>query len=144
MDSRSALMLPDVAGAAIRRLAVVPSVYQNGSAVTTSVTETVFAVISSARKVSSVHFVPNAAVTPAAGSNTQTITITKYDGAGGSGTIVAVGTIANATPAVQYQKLALTLAVTSLEAGSVLTFKTTAAGTATLPVGTLTVDAEIV
>lgn len=143
MKSTSALMLPDESAKAIATLALTRYSFANGTATTATVAEIPFAVVPKACDVSSVYFVGGTTVTPASGSNTCTITITAYDGAGGTGTTVAVGTIANATSATQYQKLALTNGYTTLTAGTVLTFKTAVVGTATLPVGVAAVEAVI-
>lgn len=143
MKTTSALMLPDEAAKAIGTLALTRYSFQNLTATTATVAETLFAVVPKACDVSSVYFVGGTTVTPSSGSNTCTITITAYDGAGGAGTTVAVGTIANATPATQYQKLALTNGYTTLTAGTVLTYKTAVVGTATFPAGTAAVEAVV-
>lgn len=141
MKTTGALMLPDEAAKAIGTLAVDRFEFQNNSATVAAISEVVFAVVPKACDVSSAYFVGSTTVTPSSGSNTQTITITAYDGAGGAGTTVAVGTIANATPATQFQKLLFTNGSTSLAAGTVLTVKSAVAGTATIPTGTVAVEA---
>lgn len=91
--------------------------------------------------ITSVKFIPTAASTPASGSNSQTLAVTKYDGAGGAGAAVCSAAIANATPTAAFVPFSLgALTGATFAAGNVFSFKTTLAGTATLPSGVLEIN----
>jgi hypothetical protein len=146
MKSVQALMIPDEAAKAIRCCAVTSAEHIVDSTATTALGEVALITAYQDMTVAGAYILPNLTVTPASGSNTQIYQVTRYDAAGANGVTVALGTIANATPATQWVAKALTLStVVTLPAGYSLTLKSTLAGTCTLPSGkavvNLTVDA---
>jgi len=141
MLSTGALMLPDVAAAAIGRVAKDQAVYNIGTAATASIGEIAFFCAPVDCVISNAYYLPTAVSTPSAGSNTQTLALTKYDGAGGAGVSVASAAIANGTPTAAFQAFSLgTLSNTAMSKGNVLSFKSTLVGTATVPTGAVVVE----
>lgn len=141
MKSNGALMIPDEAAAAINRISKDQAVYNVTSASTSAITEIAFFCAPVDCVISNAYYLPTAASTPSAGTNTQTLAVTKYDGAGGSGAAVASAAIANATPTAAFVPFSLgTLSNTAMSKGNVLSFKSTLAGTATVPTGALVVE----
>lgn len=111
------------------------------AAATAAVTEVAVWIPSFAGAITSIKYAPSAASTPASGSNSQTLAATIYDGAGGAGAAVAAAAIANATPAAAYVPIDLgTISNGTFAAGNVVSFKTTLAGTATMPAGSLVIN----
>ncbi len=141
MKSTGALMIPDEAGAAINRAAVCQAEYNVGTAATAAITEIAFFCAPFDCVVSKVYYLPTAVSTPSAGSNSQALAVTKYDGAGGAGAAMATASIANATPTAAYVPFSLgTLTGAAMSKGNVLSFKSTLTGTATVPTGVLVVE----
>jgi hypothetical protein len=144
MKTVQALMVPDEAAKAIRNCAVASYDLDIDASTAVALGEVALIKAYQDMTVSGVYLLPGTTVTPASGSNTQTFQITRYDSTGASGVTVATGTIANATPATQWTAKAFTLStVVTVPAGYVLTAKTTLAGTCTLPMGKVVVDATL-
>jgi hypothetical protein len=144
MKTVQALMVPDEAAKAIRNCAVTSAEHITDSTSTLAMAEVALIKAYQDITVVGAYVLPGTTVTPASGSNTQTYQITRYDAAGANGVTVALGTIANATPATQWVAKALTLStVVTVPAGYSLTAKSTLVGTCTLPMGKVVVDATL-
>lgn len=132
------LMLPDQV-AKVTRVKTVT--WSNTATTTATVAERPIWVAPQDVTIVGANFTANTTVTPAAGSNSQTLVVTGYTAAGVSlGTVASVA-IANATPATQNVPLALTLTSTvAIASGRSLTIQSLMVGTATVPVGTLTIS----
>jgi len=138
MDNSARLMDPAAVAKAVARLAINSKSFQVVTASTASIGEVVAYVVPTAMTLTSITYTSATGSAPATGSS-QTLIVTKYDGAGGAGATMASGAIANATPLVANVPFDLgTLTDAACAAGTVLTFKSTLSGTGTVPVGTLT------
>lgn len=126
-------MLPDVLAKGTVTMTARLPIY---TAFTTALAEIPFFKAAVPITITSANYVASTASTPSSGSNYQTLTITKYDGAGGTGATIASGTISNGTPTAANQALSLGSITNSISAaGSVFSFKTALTGAATVPTG---------
>lgn len=101
-----------------------------------AVAEFIMGMLSGSGNITAAYFCPMTTSTPATGSNSQALAITRYNASGSSQGAVAGASIANATPATALTRFTLG-AITNgaWSDGDVLTAKTTLTGTATLPAG---------
>lgn len=114
--------------------------WQTGAAQTSSIAEAAFFRAEASVTVLGIRYVPSAASAPASGSNSIVIAVSVRDGAGGASASVASATVDNTHQMSAFQSFSLgTLTNTVLAAGNVLTLATTVTGTATLPIGFLSV-----
>lgn len=128
-----ASMLPDVVAKGLQTFPVTHRIY---TASTAAISEIPFWKAPKNCEVLSAVYVASTASAPSSGSNYQTLTITKYDGAGGAGATIASGTISNGTPTAANVALSLGSITNGITAaGSIFSFKTALTGTATVPTG---------
>lgn len=133
MPNSGASMLPDVAAKGLQTFPVQHRIY---TASTVAISEIPFWKAPVNCQVLSAAYVASTASTPSSGSNYQTLLITKYDGAGGTGATIATATISNGTPTAANRALSLgTITNGITAAGSIFTFQTALTGTATVPTG---------
>ncbi len=108
--------------------------YQASSA--SSITEVVIGAFSKTGTITAAYYFPNATSTPAAGSNNQVLTLTRYNALGSSQGAVASATIANATPMTAFNRFSLgTISNASWSDGDCISAKSVLTGTATVPQG---------
>lgn len=141
MDNLDRLMVPDALARGLRRAAVQYVKHQIYSAVTVAVSEVDIWRVPAACTIQSVHYSAATASTATGATSAHTLTVYKYDGAGGAGASICSATTSVATPLVAHTPASLgTLTGASLSAGNVLSFSAPLAGTtSTLPAGCLTI-----
>lgn len=140
MDTVDRLMIPDVAGQAIRRVATQCEKHVVYTASTIALGNVPCFYAPTALTVASVYYIAATASSATAGTSSQNLILTKYTGTVGTGATFCSATVSAGTPLVAEVPFSLgTITGASMAAGNRLDFSTALTGTATIPAGMLAI-----